>query len=92
MRSRSHQTISEHLWGSGAMIKIGSARIKHSHIDHNEGRMVANALNGDEWGREAMTYTSVQYRQSGRDIPLWVDQGVLKRFCEVAVLLSSLAF
>jgi hypothetical protein len=48
MRSRSHHTISEHRCGSGAMIKTGSAAIRHSHNDHSEGRIVANARNGEE--------------------------------------------
>jgi hypothetical protein len=53
MRSRNHHTISEHRCGSGAMTSIGSADIKHSHIDHSDGRMVANARRGDEWGSDA---------------------------------------
>jgi hypothetical protein len=53
MRSRNHHTISEHRCGSGAMTNIGSADIKHSHNDHSDGRMVANARRGDEWGSDA---------------------------------------
>jgi hypothetical protein len=56
IKSRNHQTISEQRCGSGAITNIGSAAIKHSQIDHSDGKMVANARNGDEWGRDARIY------------------------------------
>jgi hypothetical protein len=52
-RSLNHQTISEHVLGSGAMISIGSARTRHSQIDHIEVKQFANALRGVQVGREA---------------------------------------
>jgi hypothetical protein len=53
IKSRSHQTISEQVFGSGAMTKTGSAKIRHSHIDHSDGRIVDNARRGDAGGRDA---------------------------------------
>lgn len=41
------------------MISTGSARIRHSHNDHKEGRIVEKARNGDELGREARICKSI---------------------------------
>lgn len=40
------------------MTSTGSARMRHSHNDHSEGRMVENARSGDELGNEASIYRS----------------------------------
>lgn len=52
-KSRSHQTISEHVRGSGAMIRMGSASMRHSHNDQRDAMKGANARRGEEVGREA---------------------------------------
>lgn len=51
-RSRSHQTISEQVLGSGAMTSTGSARTRHSQSDHRAGRKDAKARSGAEWGSD----------------------------------------
>lgn len=52
-RSRSHQTISEHVFGSGAMTSTGSASTRHSHKLHNAGRQFAKARRGVDGGSDA---------------------------------------
>lgn len=51
--SRSHHTISEHVRGSGAMMRSGSASTRHSQIDQRCGRKEEKARRGDEGGRAA---------------------------------------
>jgi hypothetical protein len=52
-RSLSHQTISEHVFGSGAMTSTGSASTRHSHKLHSAGRQFAKARRGVDGGSDA---------------------------------------
>jgi hypothetical protein len=52
-KSLNHQTISEQVFGSGAMTKTGSAKTRHSHKLHRAGKHFENALNGVEGGKDA---------------------------------------
>lgn len=57
-RSLNHQTISEHVFGSGAITNTGSARTRHSHKLHSAGKQDAKARSGVLGGRDASIYIS----------------------------------
>lgn len=65
-KSRNHQTISEHVFGSGAMTNTGSASTRHSQIDHKDGKKEANARSGVEGGKEARIW-KYQVKSAERD-------------------------
>ena len=77
-KSRSHQTISEHVRGSGAMIRMGSASMRHSHNDQRDAIKGANARRGEDVGREARMGTDK------------VEVGVTLRICGFSVGSGSL--
>lgn len=77
-KSRSHQTISEHVRGSGAMIRMGSASMRHSHNDQRDAIKGANARRGEDVGREARMGT-------GKG-----EAGVILRICGFSVVSGSL--
>lgn len=68
MRSRSHQTISEHWRGSGAMMSMGSARTRHSQSDQREGKKVEKARRGDEPGKEASIWSNLSFRPTANTL------------------------
>lgn len=77
-KSRSHQTISEHVRGSGAMIRMGSASMRHSHNDQRDAIKGANARRGEEVGREARMGIGEG------------EVGVILRICGFSVVSGSL--
>ncbi len=50
MRSRSAQTTSEHVLGSGVMTSNGSPSMRHSQMLHRLGRNLAKTASGGETG------------------------------------------
>lgn len=66
-------------------MRTGSASIRHSHNDQREGRIVENALRGDELGSDARIYrsaTASHTRSSSRR----TGEGALGRGRETVLL------
>ena len=87
-RSLNHHTISEHVLGSGAMTRTGSARMRHSHRDQREGKKVEKVDSAVDGGNDASIYSEHHdTRARGKKL---TGRGTVEATCGVSLRSGSL--